>query len=175
MDDEEIIYLCWGGVETMKIPLIANYECLPPQIQKCMYRFVINIYSYKQGWFLSLLCLLISFVWVHSYCLQMNKFIWFFSFQLFLCSPSPWLCSCSFLMQVQLSSSFYLSTSMQGLVLDNGGALVKSPFLFFPLICLRFSENIFLITLKWRFFFCAFNQGLLRGNFEGHGALVEET
>jgi hypothetical protein len=62
MDDEEIIYLCWGGVETGKIHLVANYECLPLQIQKYTYRFVINRYSYEQGWFLSLLYLSISFV-----------------------------------------------------------------------------------------------------------------
>jgi len=62
MDDEEIIYLCWGGVETWKIRLVANYEHLPPQIQKYISRFVISKDSYEQGWFLSLLCLSISFV-----------------------------------------------------------------------------------------------------------------
>jgi hypothetical protein len=62
MDDEKIIYLCCGGVETGKIHLATNYEHVPPQIQKYMYRFVISRYSYEQGWFLSLLCLSISFV-----------------------------------------------------------------------------------------------------------------
>ncbi len=62
MDDEEIIYLCWGGVEIGKVHLTTNYEHLPPQIQKYTYRFVISRDSYEQGWFLSLLCLSISFV-----------------------------------------------------------------------------------------------------------------
>jgi hypothetical protein len=48
MDDEEIIYLCWGGVETLRIHLAANYEHLPPQIQKYTSRFVISKDSYEQ-------------------------------------------------------------------------------------------------------------------------------
>ncbi len=62
MDDEEIIYFCWGELEIEEIHLATNYERLPLQIQKYTYRFVISKYSYEQGWFLSLLCLSISFV-----------------------------------------------------------------------------------------------------------------